>query len=592
MTPVSTLPPASAQGRRAVGRAFVGGLAALAVAPAVVRGCWSRRGGEAEAEAEAEVAPLQGPQEAHLLARAHLPAPQAQAGRAVRPTRPGPADAADASRCVRRAGRRRRAGDRAGPARGQPVHLRDDTGPAPARWPGTRASRPGSTPSWRRPRSATRRATPSRAGGRRLAWDAPTMWAHEQAMAGEAWTAMANYQRWCLLRRMRSRRQVLEVGDRVLREPPARAGPRRRRASATAPTTAKLIRCPRARAASTRCWSPRSPTPPWASASTTRTRPRRRPTRTSAASCSSCTPSAAATTPRTTSRTSARILTGYRVDMWATWNAWYDTASHWTGPVQVMGFSHPNADRRRAPGRRGVPDLPRPPPGHRPPPRPQAGGRASSPTRPSDGARRPPGRRSTSPTTPRSSRCSGLWWPTRSSWRPRDSRSAPRPTTSWPPTGRSTSRPRRPPATRSGSQRDAVADRGARPDAVRLGPPGRAAGGRRVVVVGLAGARVVRDPLHAVRRLVADSQDDLPPRGVVGAAAAGQSMRFDALVEHLSRTPPRPDRADAGWSRPCCLATGLSRGDLDHPQPRPREVGHARPADHRARQPRTHEPLT
>ena len=36
------------------------------------------------------------------------------------------------------------------------------------------------------------------------------MWAHEQAMTGEAWTAMADYQRWCLLRRMRSKRQLLE----------------------------------------------------------------------------------------------------------------------------------------------------------------------------------------------------------------------------------------------------------------------------------------------------------------------------------------------------------------------------------------------
>jgi uncharacterized protein (DUF1800 family) len=41
-------------------------------------------------------------------------------------------------------------------------------------------------------------------------------------------------------------------------------------------------------------------------------------------------------------KSSARILTGYRVDTWRTWNSSYDTASHWTGPVQVMGFAHPN----------------------------------------------------------------------------------------------------------------------------------------------------------------------------------------------------------------------------------------------------------
>lgn len=41
-------------------------------------------------------------------------------------------------------------------------------------------------------------------------------------------------------------------------------------------------------------------------------------------------------------KSSARILTGYRVDVWRTWAVTYDPASHWTGPVQVLGFSHPN----------------------------------------------------------------------------------------------------------------------------------------------------------------------------------------------------------------------------------------------------------
>lgn len=43
-------------------------------------------------------------------------------------------------------------------------------------------------------------------------------------------------------------------------------------------------------------------------------------------------------------KNSARILTGWRVDLWRTWIASYDPASHWTGPVSVLGFSHPNAD--------------------------------------------------------------------------------------------------------------------------------------------------------------------------------------------------------------------------------------------------------
>ena len=42
-------------------------------------------------------------------------------------------------------------------------------------------------------------------------------------------------------------------------------------------------------------------------------------------------------------KSSARILTGYRVDMWKTWNVFYDVNAHWTGPVTVLGFSDPNA---------------------------------------------------------------------------------------------------------------------------------------------------------------------------------------------------------------------------------------------------------
>lgn len=43
-------------------------------------------------------------------------------------------------------------------------------------------------------------------------------------------------------------------------------------------------------------------------------------------------------------KNSARILTGYRVDMWRTWNAYYDPAAHDTGPITVAGFAHPNTD--------------------------------------------------------------------------------------------------------------------------------------------------------------------------------------------------------------------------------------------------------
>jgi hypothetical protein len=41
---------------------------------------------------------------------------------------------------------------------------------------------------------------------------------------------------------------------------------------------------------------------------------------------------------------SARILTGWTADMWDTFQAEYRTAWHWRGPVQVMEFTHPNAE--------------------------------------------------------------------------------------------------------------------------------------------------------------------------------------------------------------------------------------------------------
>ena len=41
-------------------------------------------------------------------------------------------------------------------------------------------------------------------------------------------------------------------------------------------------------------------------------------------------------------KSSARILTGYRVDVWRSWEASYKPEEHWTGPVQVAGFTDTN----------------------------------------------------------------------------------------------------------------------------------------------------------------------------------------------------------------------------------------------------------
>jgi len=42
-------------------------------------------------------------------------------------------------------------------------------------------------------------------------------------------------------------------------------------------------------------------------------------------------------------KNSARILTGYRIGIWDDWKFSYDPGEHWTGPVTVMGFHHANA---------------------------------------------------------------------------------------------------------------------------------------------------------------------------------------------------------------------------------------------------------
>ncbi len=42
-------------------------------------------------------------------------------------------------------------------------------------------------------------------------------------------------------------------------------------------------------------------------------------------------------------KNSARILTGFRVDLWRTFDSFYSPKDHWTGPVRVMDFSDANS---------------------------------------------------------------------------------------------------------------------------------------------------------------------------------------------------------------------------------------------------------
>jgi hypothetical protein len=336
MTRLSTLPPAPAQGRRAVGRAVVGGLAALAVAPALT--------GTAEAAAEKRKPKRKWHRcKVHTKHtcwhartcrhRKHKPVPPTDP-----PTDPGtptPPGAYDGPAAAN------------GLATLLALHLasRFTYGMTPALL--QEMSGYPTVQAWLDAQLAP--ATISDPGGDaldawwpRLAWDAPTMWAHEQAMTGEAWTAMADYQRWCLLRRMRSRRQLLEsvteFFENHLHVPVHDDGVFGFRADyGRTIRTHALGRFDQMLVAAI--------THPAMSisldnANSTKNAPNENLGR----ELLELHTVGRGNYTEDDVKASARILTGYKVAMWTTWATSYNPASHWTGPVQVMGFSHPNAD--------------------------------------------------------------------------------------------------------------------------------------------------------------------------------------------------------------------------------------------------------
>ena len=337
MPPASTLPPASAQGRRAVGRAFVGGLAALAVAPAL-----SQDAGAAEADKRK-------PKRKWHRCKVHKKhtcwhartcrhrkhKPDAPTDPPDPPTPPTPPGAYDEPAVVN------------GLATGLALHLasRFTYGMTPALLQ-EMAGYP-TLQAWLNAQLAPATISDQAADALegwwpRLSWDAPTMWAHEQAMSGEAWTAMADYQRWCLQRRMRSRRQLLEsvteFFENHLHVPVHDDGVfgfrtdygRTIRAHALGRFDQMLVAA--------------IPHPAMGisldNANSTKTAPNENLGR----ELLELHTVGRGNYTEDDVKASARILTGYKVAMWSTWATSYNPASHWTGPVQVMGFSHANAD--------------------------------------------------------------------------------------------------------------------------------------------------------------------------------------------------------------------------------------------------------
>ncbi len=341
MTRLSTLPDATAPGRRAVGRAVVGGLAALAVTPALT--------GTAEA---APQKPKPKPKRKWHRCKVHTKHTCWRA-RTCRhrkhkadpptdpptdPPEPGPPTPPGAY-------------DDPAAANGLPtllaLHLgsRFTYGMTPALL--EEMSGYPTLQAWFDAQLAP--ATISDPAGDalnawwpRLAWDAPTMWAHEQAMNGQAWQAMADYQRWCLLRRMRSKRQLLEsvteffenhvhvpVHDdgvfgfradygRIIRAHALGRFDQMLVATITHPAMSISLD----------------------NANSTKNAPNENLGR----ELLELHTVGRGNYTEDDVKASARILTGYKVAMWSTWATSYNPAAHWTGPVQVMGFSHANAD--------------------------------------------------------------------------------------------------------------------------------------------------------------------------------------------------------------------------------------------------------
>ena len=79
-------------------------------------------------------------------------------------------------------------------------------------------------------------------------------------------------------------------------------------------------------------------------------------------------------------KASARILTGYTVDMWETWQALYNPEEHWRGTVKVHGVQGLQQEEGRPGPHPPLPRVPRPPPGHGPPDRARSSPSSSSVT--------------------------------------------------------------------------------------------------------------------------------------------------------------------------------------------------------------------
>ena len=170
--------------------------------------------------------------------------------------------------------------------------------------------------------------------------DAATIWKRDQDKVEATWVAMSNYQRWCLLRRIYSKRQVLEVMteffENHLHVPVQDDGVFGFRAA-----YGKLIRS-HALGRFDQMLVAAITHPAMGTSLDNASSTKSAPNENLGRELLELHTVGRGNHTEDDVKNSARILTGYRVDMWRTWNAWYDLPSHWTGAVNVLGFSHSN----------------------------------------------------------------------------------------------------------------------------------------------------------------------------------------------------------------------------------------------------------
>ena len=288
-------------------------------------------------------------------------------------------------------------------------------------------------------------------------------------------------------------------------------------------------------------------------------------------------------------KNSARILTGYRVDLWNTWKSYYDTASHWTGPVKVLGLRR-RQRRRRRPGRHRGATSPTSPTTRGPP---QRIARKLAVRFVSDdpsealvdhlAAGLPRQRHRDQAGAPGTGRLRGV------QGRGRGQGARRRPTTSSPPTGSSGPRSPRPVNDESAREHDPVADRRHRTDAVRLGPARRPARGQPLLVVGVTAPGLLRHPLRDGRAVVAQAGHVVPHAGrLVARRRPSGSTRWSSTCPSSSSASPRRRQL----LQACCQATGRRGRRHHHARARAHEVDIPGPAHDPARHPRPPAPVT